>query len=130
MLVPSSRVTPRATLSAAMAAAASVPGRAPSVGCCRGVLPAARPTSPYWFVEYVFETVNSPCGATSIDSSDSRCAASVGQPTVAGVGAVCAATFTAPPAPTVSSVRPLNSETAPVTRTVSPRATSPVALGE
>ena len=68
--------------------------------------------------------MNGPCGAMSIDSSDSRWAPSLGHVTVAGVGAGCASMRCAAPGATVSSVSPFHSDTTPVTRTVSPVATS------
>src|SRR4051794_22133950 len=81
---PSSRVTLRAALSAATAAAAAVFGRATSVVCRSGVVPTARPTSPYWFVEKVFVTVRAPVGWKSIDSRASRAASVAGHPAETG----------------------------------------------
>ena len=57
VVAPSSSTTLRAALSAVAARASAEPGRPTSVGCSSGDVPNARPTSPYWFVEYVFVTV-------------------------------------------------------------------------
>ena len=106
-------------------------GSATSVHCSSGVVPVARPTSPYWFVEKVFETVRSPVGANSIDSIASRAAAVAGQAPVSGV-TVASESRTSRPAAlvTVISVSPLNSLTAPVTLTSSPIATRSSVLEE
>ena len=51
VLEPSSRVTARAALSASVALAAAGPGFSTSVRWISGLVPEARPTSPYWLVE-------------------------------------------------------------------------------
>ena len=129
---PSSSVTRRAALSAATAAACAVPGRATSVVCSNGVVPVARPTSPYWFVEKVLETVRSPVGWKSIDSSASRSASVAGQAPETGVTAAAASSsfVRSVAAATEISVRPLNSLTAPVTWTCSPIVTEPTVADE
>ena len=91
-----------------------------AVGVTSGLVSWASPISPKRFVPKLSVTVYGPCGAMSMPSSDSRWASVAGNSTVAGVGATTAllSSSTSPAAEaTVSSVRRLNSLTAPVTRT-------------
>ena len=128
---PSSRTTPRAVLSAAASAASGLPGRPTSVGWRSGVVPTARPTSPYWFVEYVFETVMAPCGAMSIDSIASRSVSFSGQAISSGTASPVpsGSDSTLSPGPAIW-VSPLNSAAVPVTMTWSPIVWPPAPLPE
>ena len=76
-------------------------------------------------------TVRSPVGWNSIDSSASRAASVVGHVPDTGVTAAAAGSGTrSAAAETVISVRPLNSQTTPVTWTWSPIATAPAVADE